>query len=144
VTDHDRCAAPRAQASGRGWSVHAVLNAVFLSLFLALVLSVGSLRIEPATGRVTLPFSYAELPETCQSLTMTGRPCPSCGATRSLIAALHGEPGLALAYHRAGLPIAVMLVLQIGMRLLFLYRRSAALDVVASAGMLVVFAAVLN
>ena len=102
--------------------------------------------VSPKSGRVALPFSDRELPELCRHVVATGQPCPSCGLTQSLIYALHGDPDRARHYHRAGVPIAIMLLSQVAMRVAFLRAssRSAALDVVVSAGMLVAFAVLVD
>ena len=148
--DDGRGAPPAATPVGRAspvpFSIHGTLNLVFLFVFLAVVLALGSLGVAPKSGRVTLPFSDSELPDTCQHVLATGRPCPSCGVTRSVIYALHGDPDRAREYHPAGFPIVVMLFLQIAMRVVFLQqrRRSAALDIAVSGTMIVAFAVLLN
>jgi hypothetical protein len=128
------------------FSVHGVVNLAFLILIVAALVALWSLRVSPKSGRVTLPFSDRELPELCQHVVATGQPCPSCGLTRSLIHALHGDPDRAREYHRAGLPAAIMLLVQVAMRVVFLRlrQRSAALDVAVSGGMLVAFAVLVN
>ena len=141
-------ATPTGTGAGRaaGFSVHGAVNLAFLVLIVAALVALWSLRVSPKSGRVTLPFSDRELPELCQHVVETGQPCPSCGLTRSLIYALHGDPDRAQHYHPAGLPTAIMLLLQVAMRVVFLRpsRRSAALDVVVSTGMLVAFAVLVN
>jgi hypothetical protein len=141
---------PAAHAAGTTPSVpfspHGTLNLIFLVLIVAGLAVLWSFGVSPKSGRLTLPFSDRELPELCQHVVATGRPCPSCGLTRSLIYALHADPDRSREYHRAGLPTAIMLLLQVAMRVVFLRpsQRSAALDVVVSAGMLVAFAVLVN
>lgn len=123
---------------------HAVLNAAFLAAFLAGGVALRALDVSPATGRVVLPFGGGDLPDSCRLLAATGRPCPSCGATRAVILALRGDAAASLAYHPAGVPVAVMLLVQVAMRAAFLWRRSVALDLVVSGAMLAAFAVLVN
>ncbi|HVL11212.1 MAG TPA: DUF2752 domain-containing protein [Gemmata sp.] len=127
------------------FSAHGTVNLVFLILLAAALVALWSLRVSPKSGRVALPFSGHELPELCQHVA-AGEPCPSCGLTRSVIHAAHGDPARSREYHRAGLPVFVMLLAQIAMRVVFLQpsRRSVALDVAVSAGMLAAFAVMVN
>jgi len=46
------------------------------------------------------------LPSTCVFYHVTGRPCPTCGITRSIIALTHLDFGSAIAFH----PLAVAFV----------------------------------
>ena len=126
-------------------SVHAVLNRVFLFVFGATTLALASLEVTPA-DRVRVPWADRELPETCQHLTATGRPCPSCGVTRSVVTALHGNFGRSRQFHPAGVVIAAMQVAQCAMRLAFLWPRlrRPALDAAVSGAMLAAFAILLN
>jgi hypothetical protein len=128
------------------FSVHGVVNLAFLILIVAALAALWSLRVSPRSGRVALPFSDRELPELCEHIVATGQPCPSCGLTRSLIYALHADPDRSREYHRAGVPVAIMLLLQVAMRVVFLQRnrRSAALDIVVTTGMLIAFAVLVN
>ncbi|NQT79066.1 MAG: DUF2752 domain-containing protein [Candidatus Aminicenantes bacterium] len=42
----------------------------------------------------------------------TGLPCPGCGLTRSIVAAVHGDIRMSLIYHRLGLLTLVYVLLQ--------------------------------
>jgi hypothetical protein len=126
-------------------SVHAILNRVFLLLFLAVGVMLASFEVTVA-DRVRVPWADRELPETCQHLTTTGRPCPSCGVTRSVISAMHGDLARSRLFHPAGVAIAAMLVAQCAMRFAFLWPRLRwpALDIVVSIAMMIAFAVLLN
>jgi hypothetical protein len=60
-----------------------------------------------AVGLATLGLALAwlavvgPLPFPCAFRALTGLPCPTCGATRALLALLAGEPGTALRAHPA-------------------------------------------
>ena len=127
------------------FSVHAILNRVFLVLVLAATAFLASLEVT-AADRLRVPWAGRELPETCEILRRTGQPCPSCGATRSVVAALHGDFARSRQFHFAGIAIAAMLVGQCVMRVAFLWPslRYRAVDVVVSAVMLGAFAALVN
>ena len=47
----------------------------------------------------------------CPLRTLTGIPCPFCGATRGVIAAVHGHLGQALTFNPASLLVLVLAVL---------------------------------
>ena len=46
--------------------------------------------------------AWAQVPSLCPFLRLTGRPCPTCGLTRSWAALLHGDLERALAFHVGG------------------------------------------
>lgn len=47
----------------------------------------------------------------CPLRTLTGIPCPLCGSTRGVIAAVHGQVGHALALNPASIAVLVLAVL---------------------------------
>jgi len=53
-------------------------------------------------GVLVPPEAWATLPGFCPFLNPTGRPCPTCGLTRSWASLLHGDLGRALASHAGG------------------------------------------
>jgi len=55
----------------------------------------------------------------CLFKAMTGRPCPTCGSTRGVLAILHGHVGEAFAYNPMVFLIAVVAGLMLAMRVLF-------------------------
>jgi len=104
-----------------------------------------SLEVTPA-NTVHVPWADLELPQTCQFVLRTGKPCPGCGITRALVSAAHGDFATSRAFHVGGVPIWFMLLAQIALRVAFLrpaFRRPV-LDLALSAGMLLAFAVLLN
>jgi len=69
-------------------------------------LRVGALGLVPAA------FVVGHLPvhvvPACPLRTLTGIPCPLCGSTRGVIAAVHGHIGHALALNPASLAVLVL------------------------------------
>jgi hypothetical protein len=128
-----------------GFSAHAVVNRVLLFVFCTTALALASLEVTSA-DRVRVPWADRELPETCRYLIATGKRCPSCGVTRSVISALHGDFDRSRLFHPAGVAIAAMLLAQCAMRFAFLWPRlrRPALDIAVSGAMLVAFAVLLN
>jgi hypothetical protein len=122
-----------------------VLNRVFLYIVLAATLFLASLEVT-ATETLRAAWADRELPESCTVLRATGRPCPSCGATRAIVSALHGDFAASRRFHPAGIPIAAMLLLQCAMRITFLWPRLRlpVLDIVVSTAMLIAFAIMIN
>ena len=88
---------------------HLVVLIVCVGIFLAAALltpSKGDLRIGPLT-----------LPSICMLRNTTGVPCPGCGLTRSIVAAVHGDWKGSFAYHRLGPLVVGFLILQLLYRL---------------------------
>jgi hypothetical protein len=126
-------------------SVHALLNGIFLVLFVCAVVALAALDVTPAgAGRV--PLVDWELPQTCVVVRMTGRPCSSCGITRSIISAAHGDIDRSRRFHPAGVPLLAMVLGQCAMRAAFLWPRlrRPVPDVAVSAAMALVMAWLLN
>jgi hypothetical protein len=57
------------------------------------------------------------LPGVCLFHNLTGVPCPGCGLTRSIVAAVHGDLARSFSYHRMGLIVLVYIMLQFVFRL---------------------------
>ena len=69
-------------------------------------LRVGAVALVPAAFVVGhLPISVVP---SCPLRTLTGIPCPLCGSTRGVIAAVHGHLGHALALNPASLLVLVL------------------------------------
>ena len=88
---------------------HLVVLIVCAGIFLSAALltpSTGNLKIGPVT-----------LPGLCVLRNTTGVPCPGCGLTRSVVAAVHGDWNVSFAYHRMGPLIVGFLILQLLYRL---------------------------
>ena len=75
----------------------AVLRQRVSLLLLALAAATPAARVD--RGPVLCPVRRA-----------TGRPCPGCGLTRSLVRLLHGDLRRSVAAHPLGLPLGVLLV----------------------------------
>ncbi len=122
-----------------------ILNGALLAALAGGALLLLSLEVTPA-NTVRVPWADLELPQTCQFVLRTGKPCPGCGITRSLISAAHGDFATSRAFHFAGPPVWFMLLAQIALRVAFLrpaFRRPV-LDLVLSVGMLIGFGVLLN
>lgn len=88
-----------------------ILIACFCILAAALILQPAS----PGTSHLRLGKIY--MPDMCILRITTGVPCPGCGLSRSLVAAVHGDFGRSLAFHRLGLLTLVYVFLQFACRL---------------------------
>lgn len=59
-------------------------------------------------GRVALKvLAQCPLPELCLWRLWLGRSCPTCGLTRSVIAAVHGRWAESIGFHVLGLPLTL-------------------------------------
>jgi len=66
-----------------------------------------------ALGLLIARFANPDRPlpfEVCGFKILTGVPCPTCGLTRALCHALRGDWAASVAYHPAGIPLAVCLM----------------------------------
>jgi hypothetical protein len=90
------------------WVVLAACGAIFSG---ALLLS----PVSPASSHLTL-FTW-ELPSTCSFHNLTGLPCPGCGLSRSIVAAVHGDLAGSWEYHRLGALTLFYIVLQLLFRI---------------------------
>jgi hypothetical protein len=63
------------------------------------------------------PALPAHPPFACPLRSMTGVPCPFCGMTRAVVAAVHGDIGASLRYNPGGiLLVALAIALVVGWR----------------------------
>lgn len=88
---------------------HLVVLIVCVGILLSAALltpSTGDLKIGPLT-----------LPSLCMLRNTTGIPCPGCGLTRAIVAAVHGDWRGSFAYHRLGPLVVGFLILQLLYRL---------------------------
>ncbi len=85
---------------------------VVLAACLAILL--GALILTPSNGQLRLgPIT---LPGLCMLRETTGIPCPGCGLTRSLVAAVRGDWSSSFAFHRLGPVLFAYLILQAAYR----------------------------
>lgn len=132
-------------ASRSGTRAYAIINFAFLIILGGGTATLATLEVTDADA-VRIPWLNRELPATCYQQITNGTRCPSCGITRSLITATHGDFERSRQFHRAGIAVLVMLLAQCAMRIAFLWRslRWPALDVVVSAAMLLYLGWLLN
>jgi hypothetical protein len=67
-----------------------------------------------AAGMITLAAVYPHLPGhpsiACPLRAATGIPCPLCGMTRAVVAAVHGHVGTSLAFNPGGIVVLALAV----------------------------------
>jgi len=91
---------------------HLVILIVCFSILAA------SLIFEPASpGTSHLRLGKIYMPDMCILRATTGVPCPGCGLSRSMVAAVHGDFGSSFSFHRLGLLTLVYVFLQFVCRL---------------------------
>jgi hypothetical protein len=98
------------------------LFAHWIVLLLCAGILLGGLVLSPPSE--DSPYMYISripIPDTCSFRNLTGLPCPGCGLTRSIVAAMHGDFKASLLYHRLGLITLIYVCLQ------FLYRLTSIL-----------------
>ena len=73
----------------------------------------GALILEPSDSQTSsVRLGQFFLPNVCTFQGITGLPCPGCGLTRSIVAAMHGDLAMSLRYHRLGLVTTGYILLQ--------------------------------
>jgi len=98
--------------------VSSELSSHLVILIACFCILAGALLIEPAApGTSHIRLGQIPLPNVCIFLGTTGLPCPGCGLSRSIVAAVHGDLGVSLSYHRLGLLTLVYIFLQFLCRL---------------------------
>jgi hypothetical protein len=85
-------------------------------LVLAALLSIRQER------EVLVPFLGVPLPELCLLKRTTGLACPGCGLTRCFISLAHGDLRAAWSYNLGGLVFFPIVVVQIPLRLVQIWR----------------------
>jgi len=93
------------------WIVLFICTGILLS---GLVLS------PPSAGSPFMYIGQIPIPDTCSFKNLTGLPCPGCGLTRSIVAAMHGDFRASLLYHRLGLLTLMYVCLQFLYHLVFI------------------------
>lgn len=64
-------------------------------------------------GSSFLKLGRFPIPSTCSFNNLTGYPCPGCGLSRSMVAAVHGDISGSFRFHRLGLVTVLYLLLQL-------------------------------
>lgn len=91
-----------------------ILTACFCLLIGVFVLSPPEVESgQIALGRLTLPG-------VCIFKNLTGLPCPGCGLTRSMTAAIRGNVSQSWMFHRLGLMTTIYILLQFLLNLMIL------------------------
>lgn len=85
--------------------------------FLGLSAAITLLALLGSTNGESVSFFGLRMPPLCPFKTFTGLDCPGCGITRSLIYAFHGRFHDAYMMHMWGVPLALLLFVQIPYRL---------------------------
>ena len=99
-----------------------------------LVPLLGATMALEAGGRVSLPgFDGHPLPTLCVSRQI-GFECATCGATRSVIALMHGNWSESLRFHRFGWLMALVIFTQIPYRAYQVFRPGKPLPIVEACG----------
>ena len=91
-------------------------NLALAALCLLLLAAPRALAVTPAGDGVLLPGGV-RLPELCLTKRLTGVPCSTCGITRSIVAAVHGDLAGAVEQHSGGLVLLGWVALQVPLRL---------------------------
>jgi hypothetical protein len=105
------------QKSRRYTHTEGELIAHWIIIFFCAVILLGGLVLSPPDAYSPyLHIGHIPIPDTCSFKNLTGLPCPGCGLTRSIVAAMHGDFRASLMYHRLGLLTLAYVCLQ------FLYR----------------------
>ncbi|NIN93340.1 DUF2752 domain-containing protein [bacterium] len=88
---------------------------IFIACFCILT---AALILRPASpGTSHLRLGKISIPDMCILRAATGVPCPGCGLSRSMVAAINGDLRRSLAFHRLGLLTLLYVFLQFVCRL---------------------------
>jgi hypothetical protein len=87
-------------------------------LFVCVSILAAALILSPGgPGESPLSIFSLPVPETCSFLDLTGLPCPGCGLTRSVVAAVRGDMAASWGFHRLGALTLFYILLQAAYRL---------------------------
>ena len=107
-------------ADGRGAArkrpVRRVVNAALLGLLITVMAPLRLASVGRSTEDAVVLWGH-EFPSTCIHRALTGRRCPGCGLTRSVVLAFDGRLADARAMHPSGVWVAAWLVGQTVVRL---------------------------
>lgn len=87
-------------------------QAVILAACLVILSGVFVLA-PPESGANRIALGNVVLPSVCIFERATGLPCPGCGLTRSMTAAVRGDITASLSFHRLGLVTMIYISLQL-------------------------------
>lgn len=91
---------------------------IFIACFCILA---GALILDPPEHETsTVRLGQVLLPNVCIFRGITGLPCPGCGLTRSIVAAVHGDMAKSFSFHRLGLMTLAYILFQFVFSLGFL------------------------
>jgi hypothetical protein len=102
---------------------YALTNITVLGLCLLTVVAVWGARVSDRD----LTVCGARVPAMCLLSRLSGRPCPGCGLTRSVVLALHGQWTASCARHSSGVWVMLYFGAQIAARVSLLVRPTASL-----------------
>lgn len=97
------------------------LKEQWLQLIFAASIILLSCILTPSNSqddRVTI-FGF-KTPILCLHRLIYNKPCPGCGLTRSFVCFAHGDIRTSYNYHRLGIPLFIIILLQIPIRLYLL------------------------
>ena len=96
-------------------------NAGLAIVFFTLLIAPFFLYVPESTTEKSLRF--IKLPQ-CTIKTITGRPCPSCGLTRSIVVLYQGKIGMSQDFHPAGYLVVIWLIIELLFRVRFFWTRT--------------------
>ncbi len=76
----------------------------------------------PNAGSTCVSLGGVNINIPCTSKLISGCDCPGCGLTRSFTALAHGRFKDSIAYHRLGIPLFVLIAMQIPFRIYLLQK----------------------
>lgn len=88
-------------------------NALLLLFFAGLLLTPFFVSIP---GKIQASMPVKLVPPVCSVLEYTGKLCPGCGLTRSVVALYNGDYLLSNNYHPKGYIIVILLFVELGLR----------------------------
>ncbi|PKL45316.1 MAG: hypothetical protein CVV42_18760 [Candidatus Riflebacteria bacterium HGW-Riflebacteria-2] len=97
----------------------------WVQLFFATVMVILPFFLAPAyPGEERVALGSWRIPPVCPHRVLFMKSCPGCGLIRSFTALTHGQFRASYAYHRLGIPLFLIIALQIPFRLYLLKKGS--------------------
>lgn len=97
---------------------HQWCQLLFASIIILLSCILSPSKSQSDDDRVTL-FGF-KTPVLCAHRLIFNKPCAGCGLTRSFVSFAHGDIEAAYSYHRLGIPLFILVIIQIPIRLYLL------------------------